>query len=360
MRILVGYDGSVPADGALYDLPEAGLPSDAEATVITATAPWAPFGPGGDPAALGAVADRTEGAEGSDGSDGTVDEFAGIGSGEGGHGRRIRAYSRQALAEADEVAERGAQFLRKEFPAWRVRAESVLDDAAHGILQRAESWNADLVVLGTPDRSLLGRILKGSVTQKVLHHCRTGVRVSRPRLAGRFRSRLLLLAMDGSAGSEQALRALAARRWAPDTVVRVVAALEASRSRAGLQAEEGAVGLLPGKPARAVRRQAFAWIEKKVESACGVLASAGLRAVPAIVAGEPRRVLMEECREWEAHALFMGARGLNPAARFVLGSVSSALASHAPCTVEVHPQRRMAARTLTDLPSPKRKSRRQR
>lgn len=337
MRILVGYDGTVPADGALYDLPEAGLPPDAEATVLTATAPWVPFGPGGDPSALGASEGRADGP-----------------------GRRIRAYSRQALAEADEVAERGAKYLRKEFPLWRVHAESVLDDAAHGILQRAESWNADLVVLGTPDRSLLGRFLKGSVTQKVLHHSRASVRVSRPRLADRYRSPLLLLAMDGSPGAEQALRALSARRWAPDTVVRVVAALDASGSRADVQAAEGAIGLLPGKPARALRKQAFAWIENKVERACDVLAAAGLRAVPALLSGDPRKVLMEECREWEARALFMGARGLNPAARFVLGSVSAALASHAPCTVEVHPQRRMAARNLTDRPSPKRKSRRQR
>ena len=132
MRILAGYDGTVPADGALYDLEGAGLPDEAEALVLAASPPWAP-----------------------------------------------------PLRDARELAERGARYLRDRFPGWEIRSEAVLDDPAHALLEKAETWRADLIALGTPDRSTLSRLFRGSVTRKILHHARTGVRISRPRLAGR-------------------------------------------------------------------------------------------------------------------------------------------------------------------------------
>jgi hypothetical protein len=44
MKILIGYDGSVDADGAIHDLRLAGLPAKANAVVITFATPWVPFG----------------------------------------------------------------------------------------------------------------------------------------------------------------------------------------------------------------------------------------------------------------------------------------------------------------------------
>jgi len=51
--------------------------------------------------------------------------------------------------------------------------------------------------------------------------------------------------------------------------------------------------------------------------------------------GDPKDVLLEEARNWNADAIFVGARGLGRVDRFLLGSVSSATVAHAPCTVEV-------------------------
>lgn len=337
MRILVGYDGSIPADGALYDLGAAGLPEKAEALVLTAVAPWMPFGPGGDPAAEG------WGVEPS-------------------HGRE---YSRQARAEGQATAERGARFLRGRFPRWDVKAAAVLDDAAHAILERAESWKADLLVMGTPDRSVLGRFLRGSVTQKVLHHAPCDVRVGRGRLGGRRRAPVLLLAWDGSAGSERALAALVSREWPRGTEVRVTAVVDHETAKGEAAERELALGLLPGRNGHGVlRNQALSWIERKTEAACASLAAAGLRAVPSVLAGDPRRALLAEAKEFGAACVFMGSRGLNPVERFALGSVSGALAAHAPCTVEVVQSRlqsmRISARKRMDWPEPKKKSMRQR
>lgn len=44
---------------------------------------------------------------------------------------------------------------------------SVLDTAAHGIVQQAEEWGADLIVIGTHGRSGLYHFLMGSVAENV-------------------------------------------------------------------------------------------------------------------------------------------------------------------------------------------------
>jgi nucleotide-binding universal stress UspA family protein len=62
---------------------------------------------------------------------------------------------------------------------------------------------------------------------------------------------------------------------------------------------------------------------------------AGLIATPLVERGDPKRILVEEARRWKADAVFVGAKGHNRLERFLLGSVSAAVAARAPCTVEV-------------------------
>jgi nucleotide-binding universal stress UspA family protein len=44
---------------------------------------------------------------------------------------------------------------------------------------------------------------------------------------------------------------------------------------------------------------------------------------------------VKEAEIWGADAIVIGARGLGPLDRLLLGSVSTAVVSHAPCSVEV-------------------------
>jgi nucleotide-binding universal stress UspA family protein len=76
-------------------------------------------------------------------------------------------------------------------------------------------------------------------------------------------------------------------------------------------------------------------VERKSDAAVARLAAAGFKAEPKVLVGDPRIVILREAREWEADCIFLGSRGLDAVERFVLGSVSSAVASHAPCTVEI-------------------------
>jgi len=54
-----------------------------------------------------------------------------------------------------------------------------------------------------------------------------------------------------------------------------------------------------------------------------------------VTEGDPRDVIVHEAADWRADLIVLGARGLGAVAKFLLGSVSTAVARHAPCPVLV-------------------------
>jgi nucleotide-binding universal stress UspA family protein len=65
------------------------------------------------------------------------------------------------------------------------------------------------------------------------------------------------------------------------------------------------------------------------------LRAAGLSTSNVTREGSPGRVLLDEVEKWGADALFVGTRDLHGMKHFLHGSVSSTVAAHAACSVEV-------------------------
>jgi nucleotide-binding universal stress UspA family protein len=72
-----------------------------------------------------------------------------------------------------------------------------------------------------------------------------------------------------------------------------------------------------------------------VEDAKKVLETAGLDVDPKVLEGNPRSTILSEAKAWGAETIFIGARGLGILDRLLLGSVSTAVVTHAECAVEV-------------------------
>lgn len=53
------------------------------------------------------------------------------------------------------------------------------------------------------------------------------------------------------------------------------------------------------------------------------------------IAGDPASVLLEAAKDFDADLIVVGSRGLTSHAHFILGSVASSVAHHAPCDVLV-------------------------
>ena len=54
-----------------------------------------------------------------------------------------------------------------------------------------------------------------------------------------------------------------------------------------------------------------------------------------IIPGPPRSAILDEAETWGADLIVLGSHGYRAWERFLLGSVSQAVVSHAKCSVEV-------------------------
>ena len=84
------------------------------------------------------------------------------------------------LKKADLMAQGASKQIKKSFPDWQVRYEALADSPAWGLIKKSDEWAADLIVIGARGHSVLGgRLVLGSVSQRVLYEARCSVRIAR-------------------------------------------------------------------------------------------------------------------------------------------------------------------------------------
>jgi len=307
MKVVIGYDGSESARAAIAELPRAGLARGTQVHVVSAADVWPPLPPS------------------------AYDSSANIpGSHLSPMQRKAHALAAESLLEAQRDAAEAQALVESALADATVSHEAYAGPAAVG-LSRPE-LKADLVVVGAEGKSALGRMVLGSVSQKVLLHAPCSVRVSRATAAGAARADQpvrIVLGVDGSRQSALAVSAVAARAWPAGSEVKIVTVLDRTFWTAMANPQTSAWALVePGE-------DGWAWALRAAQRVSQELRDVKLNAIPQVVEGDPKKVLLEEARKWNADCIFVGAKGLGAIERFLLGSVSAALAARAQCSVEV-------------------------
>jgi nucleotide-binding universal stress UspA family protein len=246
--------------------------------------------------------------------------------------KRSREQISYALEEARERASRANEKLRGSFPGWAVCPYASVLTPAWAIIEKADAWRPDLIVLGTHNRSALGRLVLGSVSQTVLTEAVGSVRIARARLTEESSPVQILVGVDGSAGAALAVAEVAKRRWPPGSKVFLVLVRDWSLITAWNWIDGAFKDQQP-------------WMESILGNATEMLRASGLTVFEIVSAGEAQVVLIEQAKRLKVDCVFLGARGLRKLQRLLLGSVSSAVAARAPCSVEIVRPRQIAERS---------------
>jgi len=306
MRILIAYDGSEFAVAALQDLKHAGLDGEAEVLVMSVADVFVP-----NPV--------------NDGRDNGFPTYV------PGSVRRAHERARDQLEQAEVLAGRATDQIKSMFPKWRVSYHAEADSPAWALISRADEWKPDLIVMGARGLSVFGgRLILGSISQRVLYEARCSVRIARGPRKRTDRPMRILLGVDNSPDSEAAVAAVCNRNWPRGTEVGLLAVVDT---------------VMPITPNPA-EPSAMKWIEVDDENnwddvralfepSAQKLRSTGLHAEILVRRGNPADQILEEADNWGADCIFVGARGTRGIDRLLLGSVSSAVSARAHCSVEV-------------------------
>lgn len=310
MKLLIAYDGSSCSEAAIDDLIKAGLPKDAQAIVLTIAEVWLPQ-IGADvffQKYLAQIGDR--------------DKFGG--AAENGDAN---------TSEAQTLAVDARKRLEHHFPNWKVEIQTAEGSPAQEILRRAETFEPDLIVVGSHGRSAVNRLILGSISQKVLAAANCSVRVARGKveLEQPLASERIVVGFDGFPGAQAAVNAVAARNWRAGSEVLLVAAADPLAPTT--------IGrFLPPivEWVEEERKNEQQRIEQLAADAAQILRERNLKTEIAVQTGNPRQILVEQAARWHADSIFVGANAVGGQfERFLLGSVSAAVAARAHCSVEI-------------------------
>jgi nucleotide-binding universal stress UspA family protein len=244
--------------------------------------------------------------------------------------KRAHERAEQKLDEATDMAKRVSEQIRSIFPAWRVSAGAEADSPAWTLIRKADSWKPDLIVMGARGHSVFGgRLILGSISQRVLYEARCSVRIARAS-DDYDKPVRLLIGLDNSADSNAAVEAVCNRHWPRGTEVGLLAVVDTVMPLTSNPSEPSAM-----KWIETADESNWNQVREIFEPAAQRIRSAGLHAEVLIRRGNPADEILGEAHTWGADCIFVGARGTRGIDRLLLGSVSSAVSSRAHCSVEV-------------------------
>lgn len=140
----------------------------------------------------------------------------------------------------------------------------------------------------------------------------------------------ILLAIDGSSCSDAAVKEVARRPWPERSMVKVLTVYEIPMP----PTPEG--WAMPANYYEemdvALRKQAQNVVDQALQK---LKVNKWIKTDASLLPGPPRLVILEEAENWGADLIVVGSHGYSAWKRFLLGSVSQAVVSHARCSVEV-------------------------
>jgi nucleotide-binding universal stress UspA family protein len=243
--------------------------------------------------------------------------------------------------EIRRIGARSARTLKKakqQLAALKLKGTARKEQGAVAstILKRAPKRDG-LLVVGSQGLDALDRFMLGSVSTKLIQHATGPVLVVKGEAA---LVRRMILAIDGSDASATALEFVLSR-FQPDRSTGEGRRVPIHVSVIHVMAHS------PWITSQELKEANLKFIDQCVWK----LIKAGFTAEPLYSLGSPAEEIMKAAVKHDADLIVMGAKGLGPVSRFLLGSVSTLGVQQANCSVlVVRPQRKKHQRALDRFP----------
>lgn len=207
----------------------------------------------------------------------------------------------------------------------------ILDHPRTAIVEYAERWGADLIVVGAHGQGAITRLLMGSVAQATVRHAQCSVEVVRTTIYDKptdGRAMKILLATDGSEFSVAAARSVAGRPWPEGSTIKIISVAELI-----IPAIEPAY--IDSTLMESMREETNRHSREAVQAAEKIMSESELKVSGSVFTGLAKEVIVAEAKEWGADLVVVGSHGLRGITRLLIGSIAESVAMHAHCSVEV-------------------------
>jgi nucleotide-binding universal stress UspA family protein len=211
--------------------------------------------------------------------------------------------------------------------------------AAVGILEAAAEVKADLVVVGARGTGALKRLLLGSVSRAVVHGATLPVLVARGAMPPSDRLRVMVCHKDASTAAVAGF----ARQvhWPAVTEGRVVGVTESMLAgplpewleRRSVDPDTAAIA----QAWEAEHESEVEALEEQLTSFAKTLPDAFQSQPPLVLEGNPGEKILAAAEEQATDLILMGRAPNSPLTRWLIGSTSEAVLSHAHCSVLLVP-----------------------
>jgi nucleotide-binding universal stress UspA family protein len=236
-------------------------------------------------------------------------------------------------AQTERGLEEARRRLAKRWPA--ATAHVLYGDPREAIAEAARRDGVDLVVVGARGLGAVTSFLVGSVSLGVARHAPCAVLVCK----GPARPvRTVTVALDGSPDAAAAFAFFAALPLPAELTTRLVGVVQPlgryPSSAPGLISPALVAALT--KYEEGLREE----LKRPLDDAASLLRPRVKHVVSVTPVGMPADVIVRDAKTNEADLIVVGARGLGPLTRVLLGSVSESVLGHADCPVLIARQPR--------------------
>lgn len=234
--------------------------------------------------------------------------------------------------EARKLIEEAMKGLQEAHPCAEVSGEVLDGYPAEAINKVARDWLADLIIIGSHSRKGVSRLWLGSISRAVLMHAPCAVRIIKPGPPRdpEQQGRNVLLALEDSEHSKHLIDHVLALPWFEGTKFRC---LHIVHPVAVVMDEENETIRTTSSSFDGFVSKQHEWLESqtsKINKHFDQDVATGV-----ILIGDAREQILLTAAEWPADLIMLGSHGRRGIDKLLLGSVSDAVSTNAPCSVEI-------------------------